>query len=383
MAAAVAAGEMHAEGGDGHGSHGSGATAATGAGREGGGPQDSSDRVLRAVEAGGPFTAALASDVEHVGSRHDNSATHHSGLSLGSLRDGASSGRPRVPDGGGDKGGADCVAVDTPSGTDIHNEEGVFGDVPQSEEQSLAEAVAAAARTRGQSLRRGTKIYLRLTAGMMVGWAYNLWGQVEFRQEELEFRFGPALGATVYALIATGLGVCIMVRGADRLDSVGVSGSGQPTGSDGAGVVNDNLGRGEGDRGWRFCCSSRARSRWDEDNSDGGEWRKAVFALHMKRMLVVVGGVSLMVGWAWEEAFDLMLEGCLGDSADVGMILAKVALAVFSTVVVLGLEIVKVKGGENRGHGGVGHNSGVGANGETRELMVPLITSVEPHHGVQ
>ncbi|CAM9568750.1 unnamed protein product, partial [Sphacelaria rigidula] len=353
VAEAVAAGEVNAHGGD----HGGGVVR-TETGEGAGSIRGSSDHLLRAVEAGGPFTAALASDVEPSGRRGRESNTSSrdlSQLALTSMRGASSTSlRPRTSvNGGGDAD--DAVAGEIPVGSEERRDkEDVLASFPIAEEDALVEAVAAAARARGQSLRRGVKTYLRLTAGMMVGWAYNLWGQVEFRQEELEFRFGSALGATVYATIGTAVGVCIMVRGADRLDNVGIdnnSGQRQNVGV-GNGHVNGDIASDDGNEAWKFWRSNGREWRRLVDNGSQRveEWRKAVTALHAKRMLVVVGGVSLMVGWAWEEAFDLWLEAFLGDSADVGMILAKGALAVFSTVVVLGLEVVKT--GEAPDHHG-------------------------------
>lgn len=155
-----------------------------------------------------------------------------------------------------------------------------------------------------------------------MGWAYNLWGQVEFRQEELEFRFGPALGATVYAILSTALGCCIMVRGANKLDRKSRSlGGGAEGGSGVAGASGDE------------------RTKAEAAEATERRHREAVRSYHARRLLVVVGGVSLVVGWAWEEAFDLMLEGLVGDEADAGTVVAKVALAVVATAVVLGREI--------------------------------------------
>lgn len=234
---------------------------------------------------------------------------------------------------------------------------------------AAAVAAAEAGRARRDSLRRGIKAYMRLTVGMMVGWAYNLWGQVEFRQEELEFRFGPALGATVYAALSTALGVCIMVRGADKLD-----------------------GRGHGRAARRSALvDGGLRDDWmDPSKEEGGGrgqgFEDAVRAFHARRMLVVVGGVGLMTGWAWEEAIDLMLEALVGDSADAGMIAAKLALAVVSTAIVLGRELRAGhhhhgEGGAGGGSGGRHHHEGVGDRltgvmGEVgNELSEPLMVT--------
>ncbi len=196
-------------------------------------------------------------------------------------------------------------------------------------------------------------------ARRQVGWAYNLWGQVEFRQEELEFRFGPALGAIAYASISTALGVCIMVRGADKLDASMRKGDG----GERAGVVA------LGDGGERAAAAEgeEAAAAEEMDNS-------AVRSFHARRLLVVVGGVSLVVGWAWEEAFDLLLEGLVGDEADAGTVCAKLALALISTAVVLGRE---VRAGGHGGH----HDDGVAGGGSTGEggvggdLLEPLVAT--------
>lgn len=385
VGAAVAAGEIHAEGGGQGGGHGHGSGCAResgGLGAKGGG--QSSDNVLRAVEAGGPFTAALASDFEHPDDDAGRSSIHHSGLALASLGGGsASSSGPYLRSSGG--GGSGRATAD------LNERRCTFDtNTAATAEESLAEAVAVAARARGQSLRLGTRTYLRLTVGLMVGWAYNLWGQVEFRQEELEFRFGPALGATVYAALATALGVCVMVRGADRLDQAAAGGG------TGIGVSSrrdqemdtDSTNKNGGGQEWGVWSSSRSRLE-NVEGRRGEEWRKAVAALHAKRMLVVVGGVSLMVGWAWEEAFDLMLEACVGDAADFGSILAKLALAVFATVAVLGIEIVKAegKGDEHEGRTearAVGSSIGlVGTEEEKIALLTPLIASTDPTQSIQ
>ncbi|CAM9283908.1 unnamed protein product [Pylaiella littoralis] len=238
----------------------------------------------------------------------------------------------------------------------------------------VAEALAAAqaTRVRREYLRRGLKAYMRLTVAMMVGWAYNLWGQVEFRQEELEFRFGPALGAIAYAALSTGFGVCIMVRGADKLDSSSSSrNSGRRGGGDGGGHQGASNGDGE---------------RMAEEVAAAEKvYREAIRSFHARRLLVVVGGFSLVVGWAWEEAFDLVLEGLVGDEADAGTVVAKLTLAVVATAVVLGREIGA--GGHDHHHHGTaaGHTAatrdGLLRNEMAREeglggeLLEPLVTT--------
>ncbi|CAN0181439.1 unnamed protein product, partial [Hapterophycus canaliculatus] len=207
---------------------------------------------------------------------------------------------------------------------------------------AAAVAAAAAGQARQESLRRGLKAYMRLTVAMMVGWAYNLWGQVEFRQEELEFRFGPALGATVYAILSTALGCCIMVRGANKLDRRSRSDRG------GGG---DGSGNGARVGGGLLASGDERTKAGAAEAADATEKRQmeAVRSYHARRLLVVVGGVSLVVGWAWEEAFDLMLEGLVGDEADAGTVVAKVALAVLATAVVLGREVRQ--GNHHQQHG--------------------------------
>lgn len=195
-----------------------------------------------------------------------------------------------------------------------------------------------------------------------MGWAYNLWGQVEFRQEELEFRFGPALGATVYAILSTALGCCIMVRGANKLDRKSNRDSDGGSGASGA--------RASGDERTKVEAAQAAEKRQ----------REAVRSYHARRLMVVVGGVSLVVGWAWEEAFDLMLEGLVGDEADVGTVLAKVALAVVATAVVLGREIRRGNHHHQQQHdheagGGGGDLGGVEDGGGGELLLEPLLTT--------
>ena len=298
-----------------------------------------SDLVLRAVEAGGPFTAALSSDVVRPSPRENRlrgvldrsraDGGEHGGAASGGAAPLGSGSTPLPPstkededekDGDGRRWGG-SRRVSRRDGRSEERGDG-HGAACSATASVVAAAVAAAgaSRARRDSLRRGIKAYMRLTVGMMVGWAYNLWGQVEFRQEELEFRFGPALGATVYAVLSTALGVCIMVRGADKLDErrgdrVSTRGALDERG------VSDYVDRAEKEEGGRR------------------GYEEAVRAFHARRMLVVVGGVGLMTGWAWEEAIDLMLEAMVGDSADAGMIAAKLALAVVSTAVVLGREM--------------------------------------------
>ncbi|CAM9856072.1 unnamed protein product [Discosporangium mesarthrocarpum] len=100
--------------------------------------------------------------------------------------------------------------------------------VPQPQAEAGRGGVAAHSTSvaRFGGIGRGALLYAQLTAGMMVGWAYNLWGQVEFRQEELEFRFGPMLGAAIYAVTCTALGVFVMVNGAEQLDQGSGAGAG-------------------------------------------------------------------------------------------------------------------------------------------------------------
>lgn len=193
-----------------------------------------------------------------------------------------------------------------------------------------------------------------------VGWAYNLWGQVEFRQEELEFRFGPALGAAAYAALSTALGVCVMVRGADKLAGSSRRKNGGRTTAAAGGAINDNVGGALGSRpgGGYFHVE-----RPEEDEEEMRQRDAAVRSYHARRLLVVVGGVSLVVGWAWEEAFDLALEGLLGDEADAATVAAKLSLAVAATAVVLGREVRRAgrrdAGGEDlHDHNGAGEGGG-------------------------
>lgn len=338
------------------------ATVGTGAGghSDGGGTGtvngDRSDFVLRAVEAGGPFTAALASDVvppsTHGVGKHKESLEHEDKSAPRARRN------HLAPDEDG-------------SSTGLLLDEGGRGRLPSMPAATaLLEVVvgtANAGRARRESVRRGLKAYMRLTVGMMVGWAYNLWGQVEFRQEELEFRFGPALGAAVYATLSTALGVCIMVRGADRLEG----GEGGQSATVGRDLSGQSLGYGNREQ--------------DEPTAPVAEKQRrymgAVEDFHARRMLVVVGGVSLMVGWAWEEAFDLMAEACVGDSADAGMVVAKLVVAMVATAAVLAREIRTAAhhdGGchdDKEGHG-TGNGNALGRGGGD-ELSEPLISSTD------
>lgn len=210
-----------------------------------------------------------------------------------------------------------------------------------------------------------------------VGWAYNLWGQVEFRQEELEFRFGPALGAIAYAALSTALGVCIMVRGADKLDAslrgdrVGAAAAAEAAAA-APGAVNSD-GGGIGSPGGAFHGGRTAEEEAAAAAADE-MYRDAVRSFHARRLLVVVGGVSLVVGWAWEEAFDLVLEGLVGEKADAGTVLAKLALAAVSTAVVLGREVRAAGHGHHDGGASGGHAAGwTGAGGS--ELLEPLVAT--------
>lgn len=207
-----------------------------------------------------------------------------------------------------------------------------------------------------------------------VGWAYNLWGQVEFRQEDLEFRFGPALGAIAYASLSTALGVCIMVRGANRLDGSlrgdRAAVAAAATAAAAPGVVSDD-GRGERPVAEEEEAAAAAAAEMFKD---------ALRSFHARRLLVVVGGVSLVVGWAWEEAFDLVLEGLVGEKADAGTVLAKLALAFVSTAVVLGREVRAAAGHGHHGGTSGGHAAeGAGVGGE---LLEPLVATNVPDAAV-
>lgn len=225
----------------------------------------------------------------------------------------------------------------------------------------------------------------RLWVYGQVGWAYNLWGQVEFRQEELEFRFGPALGAIAYAVLSTGFGVCIMVRGADKLDRSSSRNSSSLRGNRGGGVDRGVTGA----PGALLLDDGDGERTEEEVVAAETMYREAMRLFQARRLLVVVGGFSLVVGWAWEEAFDLVLEGLVGDEADPGTIVAKLTLAVVATAVVLGREI-NAKGHDHHHHGaavGEGHTAATGDGGgllenETAreegvgsELLEPLVTT--------
>lgn len=364
-----------------------------------------SDLLIRTVEAGGPFRASLASDLMTSSPRSSrqrgqelpkrkgdvDALPEQAGATNTSATPSAAERDPRT------------ATVDAKAGLysgcdDGETGEGTFGDGASQREalpETMATVFSAAAEAveaghaRRESLRRGLRAYMRITVGMMVGWGYNMWAQVVFRQEELEFRFGPALGATVYATISTALGVCVMVRGADRIDRRG--GDDVVPGED---VIDDDDGRlsmgyGEG-----------MRRREEERESR----RSALRVFHAKRMLVVAGGVSLMVGWAWEEALDLILETIVGDSAAAGAIAAKLALAVISTAAVLWVELRSRHDGDGHqfsegdvgGHQGRDHvdtalgdtveGSGEEYDGEgqvnSSNLLEPLITNTE-RDGIQ
>lgn len=212
---------------------------------------------------------------------------------------------------------------------------------------------------------------------VQVGWAYNLWGQVEFRQEELEFRFGPALGAIAYASLSTALGVCIMVRGADKLDAR-IRGDRAAAAAAAPGAVNGDGGGGGGFGSGLGGAGRGHRTAGEEEEAAAAAaaaemYRDALRSFHARRLLVVVGGVSLVVGWAWEEAFDLVLEGLVGEKADAGTVLAKLALAFVSTAVVLGRE-VRAAAGHGR-HGGTSGGRAAGETGVGDELREPLVAT--------
>lgn len=291
---------------------------------------DGSDLVIRTVEAGGPFRASLASDRITSSPRgrqqHDQELPKRKG-DVDALPEEAGATQSAT-----DRDSC-TAAVDAEAGLSSVCVDGETGDRASQREPlqetmatvfSAASEAVEAGQARRESLRRGLRAYMKITVGMMVGWGYNMWAQVMFRQEELEFRFGPALGATVYATISTVLGVCVMVRGADRIDRRG--GNDAVLGED---VIDDDDGRLSMGYGEGMC-------RREEERENR---RTALRVFHAKRMLVVVGGVSLMVGWAWEEALDLILETIVGDSADAGAIVAKLGLAVISTVAVLWVEL--------------------------------------------
>ncbi|CAN0475409.1 unnamed protein product [Ectocarpus sp. 12 AP-2014] len=340
-----------AVGGGGRNAGGTGGGGSLTRSNSGGSTDSRSDLVIRAISSYG-VTAAQASDA----------AAAASAEAAGDVE--ALSSTPSC--GGGRntsyrEGGGDGADVDSSNSTK-------FGDVGGERGAEPLEAAAAAGGedARRDSLRRGLKAYMRLTVGMMVGWAYNLWGQVEFRQEELEFRFGPALGAAAYAALSTALGVCVMVRGADKLaGSNRRKDCGRTTAAAG-GAVNDSVGGALGSRpgGGYFHVE-----RPEEDEEETRRRDAAVRSYHARRLLVVVGGVSLVVGWAWEEAFDLALEGLLGDEADAATVVAKLGLAVAATAVVLGREVRQA--GRRDGGGGLHDDNGAGDGGGG--LLEPLV----------
>ena len=360
-----------------------------------------SDLVIRAVGAGAPFRAALASDLvipsAPIGRQHDQELPKRE-LYLEGLVEGTggtddtatqrsesgdtkarSSLKGDEGDTSGAHGGGGAAHLDNPPQTPLETPATSFADEAR---------VMEVGRARRESLQRGIKAYVRITVGMIVGWGYNMWAQLVFRQEELEFRFGPAMGAAVYAALITVLGVCAMVRGVDWIDKQGVDDA-----VPGRDVTDDDerlsMGYGEG-----------TRRREDEQKRR----RIALRAFHAKRMLVVVGGVSLMVGWAWEEAFDLMLEALVGDSADAGAIAAKFALAAISTAAVLWAELrARHDGDDHLGKGSAGRrplgdrggallDEEVGRSGEEdadgeglvveNNILMPLITNTE-RDGIQ
>lgn len=379
---------------------------------DGSGAGARSDSVLRAMQAGGPFTAHLASDASGHQENPGKSkrGTHNSAGRLEASwtpwdRKPRPGSRSRSRDGPGEEAeGGDPPTSSTRPTDDLEDgdvdtdEQG--GEIdsthftgwslqlgPEEDEllegecslsdseveaRAVGEAVAAAARTRAKYLQQGLMTFIRLMLGMMVGWAYNMWGQVVFRQEELEYRYGPALGATVYAMISTALGVCIMVRGADRLDASGTGGgvgaiedSGEESRFDG-----DDFGHGGSDHGLGRSGNATRKE----------EKLKQLELAHAHRMLVLVGGVSLMVGWAWEEAFDLTLEALLGDSTDLGAILAKLSLAVVSTAIVLSRELARY-GGRRRSRSVSGDETVMNpverdGRQEARSLLTPLLRSL-------
>ncbi|CAM9239356.1 unnamed protein product [Choristocarpus tenellus] len=181
--------------------------------------------------------------------------------------------------------------------------------------------------TRFGGISRAMLLYGQLTVGMMVGWAYNMWGQVEFRQEELEFRYGPVIGAFIYAMLCTVLGTCVMIRGADGLDRT-------------------------------------APTQYDASPNPGVRF-------YRRRMLVAVGGVSLMVGWAWEETFDLFLDAFFGEDVGLGIILSKLGLAVTATACALG------RNGRSQGNveaTGVNPSPHL-SSGREGDLLTPLLNT--------
>ncbi|CAM9430369.1 unnamed protein product [Ectocarpus sp. 4 AP-2014] len=320
-----------------------------------GGSTDSrSDLVIRAISSYG-VTAAQASDAAAAASA--DAAGEVEAFSSSPCCGGERNTSYR--EGGGD--GADVG----PSNSTKFGDDG--GEREAAPLAAAAEAAAGGEDARRDSLRRGLKAYMRLTVGMMVGWAYNLWGQVEFRQEELEFRFGPALGAAAYAALSTALGVCVMVRGADKLAGSNRRKNGDRTTAAAGGAVNDSVGGALGSRpgGGYFHVE-----RPEEDEEETRRRDVAVQSYHARRLLVVVGGVSLVAGWAWEEAFDLALEGLLGDEADAATVVAKLSLAVAATAVVLGREVRRA-GRRDAGGGGLHDHDGAGEDGGG--LLEPLV----------
>ncbi|CAM9602299.1 unnamed protein product [Ectocarpus sp. 13 AM-2016] len=319
-----------------------------------GGSTDSrSDLVIRAISSYG-VTAAQASDAAAAASAEAAGDVE----ALSSTPSCGGGCNTSYLEGGGD--GGDVGPSNSTKFGDVGGERGAA---------PLAAGVAAAggADARRDSLRRGLKAYMRLTVGMMVGWAYNLWGQVEFRQEELEFRFGPALGAAAYAALSTALGVCVMVRGADKLAGSNRRKNGGGTTAAAGGAVNDSVG---GALGSRLGGGYFHVERPEEDEEETRRRNAAVRSYHARRLLVVVGGVSLVVGWAWEEAFDLALEGLLGDEADAATVVAKLSLAVAATAVVLGREVRRA-GQRDAGGGGLDNHNGAGDGGGG--LLEPLV----------
>ncbi|CAM9310585.1 unnamed protein product [Ectocarpus sp. 6 AP-2014] len=330
----------------------------------GGSTGSRSDLVIRAISSYG-VTAAQASDAaaaasaDAAGEVEASSTPSCGGGRNTSYREGGGDGADvgpsnstKVGDGGGERGAAPLAAA---------------AAAAAAEAEAEVEEAAGGEDARRDSLRRGLKAYMRLTVGMMVGWAYNLWGQVEFRQEELEFRFGPALGAAAYAALSTALGVCVMVRGADKLAGSNRRKNGGRATAAAGGAVNDSVGGALGSRpgGGYFHVE-----RPEEDGEETRRRDAAVRSYHARRLLVVVGGVSLVVGWAWEEAFDLALEGLLGDEADAATVVAKLSLAVAATVVVLGREVRRA-GRRDAGGGDLHDHNGAGEGGGG--LLEPLV----------
>lgn len=161
-----------------------------------------------------------------------------------------------------------------------------------------------------------------------------------------------------------------MVRGADKLDAIGER-------SGVFGSLEESIGRAALDSGG----GKALQLEQGRNVGDQGLVSENAAASHAQRMLVIVGGVSLMVGWAWEEAIDLFLEDLLGDSTDLGAILAKLALACVATAAVIGGSLPKrrTRNG-NRGISGADGFGEVMGDGreESHSLMVPLIESTPP-----